>query len=135
MSACVSIVQVLILSLVGFNITTIMSKKVDDYRSAQEEKNAIAREREYDLQYQNYIDSLNIFDNTVKNAIPQTTVFDLVMDHFGSALENGKTCKKALIIGYDGCRLDSLPSMILEEKSGLNRLRTREVAHFFCRRG
>lgn len=52
------------------------------------------------------------FDNTIETAIPQTELYDLIQKHFDSDLPEGKTEKKAVIIGYDGCRAD-----ILREKT------------------
>ncbi len=60
------------------------------------------------------------FDNTIETAIPQTKLYDLIQNHFNSELPEGKTEKKAVIIGYDGCRAD-----ILREKNdngGINSL-------------
>ncbi len=47
-------------------------------------------------------------DNTIETAIPQTALYDVVKNHFDSPLPEGKTEKKAIIIGYDGCRVDVL---------------------------
>lgn len=60
------------------------------------------------------------FANTIETAIPQTKLYDLIQNHFNSELPEGKTEKKAVIIGYDGCRAD-----ILREKNdngGINSL-------------
>ncbi len=48
------------------------------------------------------------YENTIETAIAQTDIHDLVEEHFASALPEGKTEKKAIIIGYDGCRADAL---------------------------
>ncbi len=52
------------------------------------------------------------YENTIETAIPQTQLYDLIENHFKSDLPEGKTEKKAVIIGYDGCRAD-----ILKEKN------------------
>ncbi len=52
------------------------------------------------------------YENTIETAIPQTELYDLIENHFSSDLPEGKTEKKAVIIGYDGCRAD-----ILKEKN------------------
>ena len=52
------------------------------------------------------------YENTIETAYPQTDVYDIVANHFKSELPEGKTEKKVVIIGYDGCRAD-----ILAEKS------------------
>ncbi|MBR3588654.1 MAG: alkaline phosphatase family protein [Clostridia bacterium] len=48
------------------------------------------------------------YENTIETAIPQTELYKMVEEHFSSALASGKTEKKAIIIGYDGCRADAL---------------------------
>ena len=59
------------------------------------------------------------YENTIETAIPQTELYDLVNNHFNSALAEGKTVKKAIIIGYDGCRADILAEA-RDEKSAIN---------------
>ena len=51
------------------------------------------------------------FENTVETAIPQTELYNIIKNHFDSPLAEGKTEKKAIIIGYDGCRADILTEM------------------------
>lgn len=58
------------------------------------------------------------YENTVETAIPQTELYDIIKEHFESELPEGKTEKKAIIIGYDGCRADVLAKM-QHEKSGI----------------
>ncbi len=48
------------------------------------------------------------YENTIETAYPQTDVYDIVANHFKSELPEGKTEKKVVIIGYDGCRADIL---------------------------
>ena len=48
------------------------------------------------------------YENTIETAYPTTDVYSIVKDHFRSELPEGKTVKKAVIIGYDGCRADIL---------------------------
>ena len=52
------------------------------------------------------------YENTVETAIPQTELYDMIKAHFDSPLADGKTEKKAIIIGYDGCRADVLTEMV-----------------------
>lgn len=61
------------------------------------------------------------YDNTVETAIPQIELYDMITEHFNSPLPEGKKTKKAIIIGYDGCRADALT---LAEKnfSGINKM-------------
>ena len=46
------------------------------------------------------------YENTIETAIPQTELYNVINEHFASPLPEGKTEKKAIIIGYDGCRAD-----------------------------
>ena len=48
------------------------------------------------------------YENTIETAIPQTELYSMIKNHFESPLAEGKTEKKAIIIGYDGCRADIL---------------------------
>jgi predicted AlkP superfamily pyrophosphatase or phosphodiesterase len=66
--------------------------------------------------YRQNISSVN-FDNTVEDAIPQTELYNIVKNHFESPLADGKTVKKAIIIGYDGCRADVLTEMRYEKSA------------------
>ncbi len=58
------------------------------------------------------------YENTIETAIPQTDLYAVINEHFNSALPEGKTEKKAIIIGYDGCRADILTE-IDEENSAI----------------
>ena len=46
------------------------------------------------------------YKNTIETAIPQTELYNVINEHFSSKLPKGKTEKKAIVIGYDGCRAD-----------------------------
>ncbi len=59
------------------------------------------------------------YENTIETAIPQTELYDIIKAHFDSSLADGKTEKKAIIIGYDGCRADVLKEM-RDEKSAIS---------------
>ncbi len=48
------------------------------------------------------------YENTIENAYPQTDLYGIIKDHFEAELPEGKTEKKVIIIGYDGCRADIL---------------------------
>ncbi len=48
------------------------------------------------------------YENTIETAYPQTDVYDIIKEHFEADLPEGKTEKKAVVIGYDGCRADIL---------------------------
>lgn len=61
------------------------------------------------------------FENTVETATPQTELYNIITNHFSSPLPEGKTEKKAIIIGYDGCRADAL-NLIVDGYSGIEKL-------------
>ena len=48
------------------------------------------------------------YENTIETAYPQTDLYGIIKGHFEAELPEGKTVKKAVIIGYDGCRADIL---------------------------
>lgn len=48
------------------------------------------------------------YENTVETATPQTEIHDMIEKHFAAPLPEGKTEKKVIVIGYDGCRADAL---------------------------
>ncbi len=52
--------------------------------------------------------NLSVNGNTIETAIPQTELYNIIKNHFEGELPEGKTEKKAIIIGYDGCRVDVL---------------------------
>ena len=55
--------------------------------------------------YRQNVASVN-YENTIETAYPQTDLYGIIEEHFKSALPEGKTEKKVVIIGYDGCRAD-----------------------------
>ena len=61
------------------------------------------------------------YENTIETAIPQTELYNIIKAHFDSPLADGKTEKKAIIIGYDGCRADVLIEMV-DGKSAVDTL-------------
>ena len=72
--------------------------------------------------YISNIESLDIMENTHETAIPQTRIYGLLSKHFTSPLPEGKTEKKAIVIGYDGCRVDTFTLLNSEKKSAVNTL-------------
>ena len=48
------------------------------------------------------------YENTIETAYAQTDLYGIIKEHFETPLPSGKTEKKAVIIGYDGCRADIL---------------------------
>lgn len=61
------------------------------------------------------------YENTVETAMPQTELYNIINEHFTSKLPEGKTEKKAIVIGYDGCRADIL-AIKGEENSAISAL-------------
>ncbi len=61
------------------------------------------------------------YGNTVETAVAQTELYDMICDHYNSPLPEGKTEKKAIIIGYDGCRADAL-TFVESTFSGINKM-------------
>lgn len=61
------------------------------------------------------------FENSIETAIPQTDIYDIIVEHYNSPLPEGKTEKKVLLIGYDGCRADTL-AYIEQPQSAIRRM-------------
>lgn len=61
------------------------------------------------------------YENAIETAMPQTELYSTIKYHFEAPLEEGKTEKKAIILGYDGCRADILAE-IDEANSGIKAL-------------
>lgn len=61
--------------------------------------------------YASEIEAMGIFDSTVEDALPQTIIHKLIMEHFEAPLPEGKTVKKAIFLGYDGFRDDGLENI------------------------
>ena len=57
------------------------------------------------------VESVEAYTNTIETAVPQTDVYDIISEHFAAPLAQGKTEKKAIVIGYDGYRADVLSLM------------------------
>ena len=60
--------------------------------------------------YENYVkrmDKIEVFENTIETAIPQTDIHDIIKNHFEAPLPEGKTEKKAIVLGWDGARADA----------------------------
>ena len=74
------------------------------------------------MDFQTSIEGLSMMENTWQQALPQTEIYNLISEHFSSPLAEGKTVKKAIVIGYDGCRVDTFRLLGQSEKSGINAL-------------
>ena len=75
-----------------------------------------------DENYTQSIETLSMMENTWQTAVPQTEIHDLLEAHFNSALPEGKTEKKAIVIGYDGCRADMFTLLDSSHDSAINTL-------------
>ena len=53
------------------------------------------------------LNRLGVYDNCAQNALPQTALHGIVIEHFAKGQSGGKV-PKCLIIGYDGARADAL---------------------------
>ena len=60
-----------------------------------------------EMAFEDELTSLDMMDNTWETALPQTEIHRLITEHFAAPLPEGKTEKKAIVIGYDGCRVDN----------------------------
>ena len=69
--------------------------------------------------YEKNVKSVDIYENTMETAVPQTEIYNLINNHFKSALPEGKTEKKAVVLGYDGCRADTLTILGDESESAI----------------
>ena len=72
--------------------------------------------------YLQRVDSVTVLENTIEDAVPQTEVYNILRSHFTGDLPEGKTAKKAIVIGYDGCRLDALSLLGRSPDGAVNRL-------------
>lgn len=70
--------------------------------------------------YRNNVASVG-YENTVETAYPQTDLYKIIDEHFRGELTEGKTEKKAIVIGYDGCRADVL-TQVQKENSAIGYL-------------
>ena len=60
------------------------------------------------MSYREKLENIKILENSWQDAINQSELYSLVMRHFFTPLPAGKTKKKAIVIGYDGCTCEML---------------------------
>lgn len=108
---CILLVGGFIGGYVAYNLTYHPSKWLADGDDAMA-----------DLDYQTSLEQLPVVENTWQEALPQTAVYDLVKAHFAAPLPEGKTAKKAIVIGYDGCLVDTFRLLATSKKSAINAL-------------
>ncbi len=75
-----------------------------------------------DMPFEEALGKLDMMENTWETALPQTAVHDIITAHFAAPLPEGKTEKKAIVIGYDGCRVDLFRLLANSKKSAVNTL-------------
>jgi hypothetical protein len=75
-----------------------------------------------EMPFEEELGQLSMLSNTWQEALPQTEIYNLIKDHFSSPLPAGKTEKKAIVIGYDGCRVDNLRLLPTARRSAINHL-------------
>ena len=75
-----------------------------------------------EMDYEASLQSLDMMENTWQTAVPQTEIYKLITEHFNAPLPEGKTEKKAIVIGYDGCRVDNFRLLANSKKSAVNTL-------------
>lgn len=83
--------------------------------------------------YKKNVSAVTAYSNTLETATPQTEIYNMIKNHFTSPLAEGKTEKKVLVIGYDGCRADALSLMDNDGKGAISYLlstgATAEIAY------
>lgn len=73
-------------------------------------------------EYAQRLDDAGVYKNTLDTALPMTYVAEMVNEHFRAPLPAGKTAKKALIIGLDGARADTVPLVMNDRDSAFGQL-------------
>ena len=75
-----------------------------------------------EMSFEDEMNSISVMENKWETAVPQTEIYNLISDHFNSPLPEGKTVKKAIVIGYDGCRTDTFRLLESSKKSAINHI-------------
>ena len=74
------------------------------------------------MEYSEKLERIKGLENTWDKAVNQTEIFYLIERHFNSPLPEGKTVKKAMVIGYDGTTAEMLDYLEDTEKSAIGYL-------------
>ena len=72
--------------------------------------------------YEENVASVEAYTNTLETAVPQTELYSRIKAHFEAPLAEGKTEKKVIVIGYDGCRADALTMLDTDGSGGISYL-------------
>lgn len=68
------------------------------------------------------VETVSAYTNTLETATPQTEIYNMINEHLNAPLAEGKTEKKVLVIGYDGCRADALTMLDKDANGGISYL-------------
>ncbi len=98
---------VLILALIGTGIYFYLMRYSKDKNDTEE-------------LYRQNVEAVG-YENTIETAHPQTELYKIIDEHFRSELPEGKTEKKAVVLGFDGCRADVLTE-VQNENSAISYL-------------
>ena len=109
--ACVLVIGGVIGGYVGYELTYHPSKWLVEGDDALE-----------DIPYEEEVENLPLMANTWQEALPQTEIYTLIKNHFDAPLPEGKTEKKAIVIGYDGCRVDTFRLIETSKRSAIKTL-------------
>lgn len=75
---------------------------------------------DFTADYFQRLNSIDVYENSTVTAFGARKVHDIIEDHFSAPLPEGKTDKKAVLIGYDGVRADTFRDLDTHETSALN---------------
>lgn len=75
---------------------------------------------DFTADYFKRLNNIDVYENSTVTAIGARKVHDIIEDHFSSSLPDGKKVKKAVFIGYDGVRADTLRDLNTHEYSAIN---------------
>ena len=79
------------------------------------------------------LDRSGIFAGSAQDALPQTAVHDMIIEHFARERDDG-TVPKGLIIGYDGARADALTLTADDPQSAVQALKAQGggIYNMYC---
>lgn len=81
------------------------------------------------------IGEMGIFENSLSSPLPQTKVHDIIKNHFDTPPEPGKKRKKAIVLGFDGARCDSLANIAGNPDSAVMYLKNKGGLYISCAGG
>ena len=72
--------------------------------------------------YKKTVKSVDLYENTMETAMPQTEIYNIINDYFNEKSAESKKIKKAIVLGYDGCRADALSLIDSQHPSAIKTL-------------